>query len=84
MIFDGALSLIGNTPMVRLENLGYPNVYVKIEKNNPGGSIKDRVAYYMIKCAEERNELTSSAGICKRNFENRTVSGFVGGPEKIR
>ena len=30
MIFDGALSLIGNTPMVRLERLGYPNVYVKL------------------------------------------------------
>ena len=57
MIFDNVLSLIGNTPMVRLKNLGYPNVYVKLEKNNPGGSIKDRVAYYMIKCAEERNEL---------------------------
>ena len=57
MIFNSTLSLIGNTPMVRLEKLGYPNIYVKLEKNNPGGSIKDRAAYYMIKCAEERNEL---------------------------
>jgi len=73
MIFDGALSLIGNTPMVRLENLGYPNVYVKIEKNNPGGSIKDRVAYYMIKCAEERNELKQGDVIVEATSGNTGI-----------
>ena len=43
MIYEDALSLIGNTPMIRLNRLGYPNVYVKLELNNPAGSIKDRV-----------------------------------------
>ena len=73
MIFDGALSLIGNTPMVRLENLGYPNVYVKIEKNNPGGSIKDRVAYYMIKCAEEQNQLKQGDVIVEATSGNTGI-----------
>ena len=50
------LDLIGNTPLVRLQRLN-PNpdleIYVKLEKNNPGGSIKDRVAKYMIEQAEK-------------------------------
>ncbi|MBC5996568.1 cysteine synthase A [Romboutsia ilealis] len=57
MIYEDALSLIGNTPMIRLNRLGYPNVYVKLELNNPAGSIKDRAVYAMIDGAERRNEL---------------------------
>lgn len=57
MIYENVLDLIGNTPIVRLNKLGYPNVYVKLEKYNPAGSVKDRAVYYMIKGAEERNEL---------------------------
>ena len=44
MIYKNALELIGNTPMVSLESIGFENVYVKLEKYNPGGSIKDRIA----------------------------------------
>lgn len=73
MIFDNVLSLIGNTPMVRLENLGYQNIYVKLEKNNPGGSIKDRVAYYMIKFAEERNELKAGDVIVEATSGNTGI-----------
>lgn len=54
------LSLIGNTPLVRI---AYPNgsngvrILGKLEGNNPGGSIKDRIAYYMIQKAEEQGRL---------------------------
>ena len=73
MIFDNVLTLIGNTPMVRLENLGYQNIYVKLEKNNPGGSIKDRVAYHMIKFAEERNELKAGDVIVEATSGNTGI-----------
>ena len=73
MIFDGALNLIGNTPMVRLERLGYPNVYVKLEKNNPGGSIKDRAAYYMVKGAEDKNQLKQGDVIVEATSGNTGI-----------
>src|SRR4030042_1403037 len=52
---------IGNTPLVELKNLnGNPMVKIlgKLEGNNPGGSVKDRPAYYMISRAEESGKLT--------------------------
>jgi cysteine synthase B len=56
------LSAIGNTPLVELANLNSkkPKVrlFGKLEGCNPGGSVKDRPAYYMIKKAEESGELT--------------------------
>jgi S-sulfo-L-cysteine synthase (O-acetyl-L-serine-dependent) len=50
------IDCIGNTPLVKLEAVNpYPkvNLLAKLEGNNPGGSVKDRIAYYMIKDAEE-------------------------------
>jgi len=55
------LSAIGNTPLVRITNLlNDPGVAVfgKLEGANPGGSVKDRPALYMLKKAEESGELT--------------------------
>ncbi|MDY6862638.1 MAG: cysteine synthase family protein [Thermodesulfobacteriota bacterium] len=55
------VDLIGNTPLVEIRKLN-PNPKVrimgKLEGTNPGGSVKDRVAYYMIKTAEEDGCLT--------------------------
>ena len=47
---DSLLDLIGNTPMLRLKSLdtGPCDLYVKLELNNPGGSIKDRVGLSII------------------------------------
>ena len=57
MIAKSVLDLIGGTPMVMLNRLN-PNenleMYVKLEKFNPGGSVKDRIAKYMIEYAERR------------------------------
>jgi cysteine synthase B len=53
-------SCIGNTPLVRLQRLGSGNrntVLVKLEGNNPAGSVKDRPALSMILRAEERGEI---------------------------
>ena len=53
------LSLIGNTPMVRLRNIdtGICEIYLKLENQNPGGSIKDRIALSMVTAAEREGKL---------------------------
>jgi len=57
--------VIGHTPLVRLHRLAGPDmaeVWVKLEGANPGGSIKDRTAWYLIKDAEERGRLRPGSG----------------------
>lgn len=54
------LDLIGNTPLVKAENIMPKKnitLLLKLEGNNPGGSVKDRPAYNMIKSALDRNEI---------------------------
>jgi cysteine synthase len=61
MIARNILDLIGNTPMVKINNLhANPNLemYVKLEKFNIGGSVKDRIAKYMIEQAEKTGQLS--------------------------
>jgi cysteine synthase len=57
----GILQCIGNTPLAKIELIN-PNprveLYAKLEGNNPGGSVKDRIALYMIKSAEREGRLT--------------------------
>lgn len=60
MEFPGIDSLVGKTPLVRLRRLpgeGSNTLLVKLEGNNPGGSVKDRPALSMITRAEERGEI---------------------------
>jgi cystathionine beta-synthase len=53
-VFDSVLDLIGNTPVVRINHLdtGPCSLYVKLESQNPGGSVKDRIGLKMIEDAE--------------------------------
>lgn len=56
MIYNNALEMIGNTPLLKLNNLvkgDMAEVYLKLEKQNPAGSVKDRAALGMIERAEE-------------------------------
>lgn len=58
MIYDNILQTIGNTPVVKINNLVGENsaeVFVKLEMFNPGGSVKDRIGYNMIIDAEEKS-----------------------------
>lgn len=57
MINESILNMIGNTPMVKLNKLESSNIYIKLEKYNPGGSIKDRAVYFMIDGLEKRGAL---------------------------
>ena len=59
-IYKNTGQLIGNTPLTRLSQLNQnqkADILVKLEMFNPGGSIKDRIAYNMIKTAEEKGDL---------------------------
>ncbi|UCH52099.1 MAG: cysteine synthase family protein [Chloroflexota bacterium] len=72
-IFDA----IGNTPLVELKNLnGNPRVKIlgKLEGNNPGGSVKDRPAYYMITRAEESGKLTKDKTIVEPTSGNMGIA----------
>lgn len=59
-LYASVIDLIGNTPMVELRSFApRPDVhiYAKLEGQNPTGSVKDRIAKYMIEAAEKRGEL---------------------------
>ncbi len=71
------LSVIGNTPITEIAGLnGNSKVRIlgKLEGNNPGGSVKDRPAYYMIKKAEESGELTKDKTILEPTSGNTGIS----------
>lgn len=60
MIYNNVLELVGKTPILKVKNLVDENsaeVYVKLEKFNPGGSVKDRAALGMIERAEKEGLL---------------------------
>ncbi|MBA4390388.1 MAG: cysteine synthase B [Syntrophus sp. (in: bacteria)] len=71
------LQAIGNTPLVELMNINSnPKVKVlcKLEGCNPGGSVKDRPALYMIRKAEERGELTKDKIILEPTSGNTGIA----------
>ena len=59
MKFDNVLQTIGNTPVIRMNRLfgAGANVWIKSERGNPGGSIKDRIALAMVEAAEKSGAL---------------------------
>jgi cysteine synthase B len=70
-------SSIGNTPLVQLTYLNRQlnaRIYGKLEGCNPGGSIKDRPAYYMIEYAEKSGELTKDKIILEPTSGNTGIS----------
>lgn len=63
MIAKNILELIGNTPLVQINNVyNKPKLkmYIKMEKFNVGGSVKDRIAKYMIEQAEKNGQLNKN------------------------
>ena len=72
-VYESMQTLIGNTPLVRLNNLGFPEgavVYAKLETYNPAGSVKDRVGKYMIEDAERRGLLKPGGTILEATAGN--------------
>jgi len=68
---------IGNTPLVELKVLNRESkvrIFGKLEGNNPGGSVKDRPAYYMIKKAEESGALSKGRTILEPTSGNTVIA----------
>lgn len=76
MIYNGILELIGNTPILKINTMVNENmaeVYVKLEKFNPGGSIKDRAALGMIEKAEKEGLLKKGSIIVEPTSGNTGI-----------
>lgn len=76
MIYNGAIELIGKTPILRVTNMIDENsadVYVKLEKFNPGGSVKDRAALGMIERAEKEGKLKKGSVIIEPTSGNTGI-----------
>ncbi len=68
----GVLSLIGNTPLLEVTRLdtGCCRLFLKLESQNPGGSIKDRIGLWMIEGAERRGQLQPGGTIVEATAGN--------------
>ena len=77
MPLDSILDAVGNTPLVRLSRLSPKpgvSIYAKLEGHNPTGSVKDRIALYMISEAEKSGELTPDKVILEPTSGNTGIS----------
>ena len=77
MIYENILDLIGNTPVVKLKFLNEENIadiYVKLEKYNIGGSVKDRAALGMIEAAEKEGKLKPGGTIVEPTSGNTGIA----------
>ncbi|ARN23316.1 cysteine synthase A [Piscinibacter gummiphilus] len=75
MLAQNVLQTIGNTPHIRINRLfgSSHNVYVKSERSNPGGSIKDRIALAMVEAAEQDGRLKPGGTIVEPTSGNTGV-----------
>ncbi|MGG7438031.1 cysteine synthase A [Chryseobacterium arthrosphaerae] len=75
MKFQNALETIGNTPIVKVNTLFSSDheIWIKLEKNNPGGSIKDRIALAMIEDAEAKGLLNKDSTIIEPTSGNTGI-----------
>ena len=84
----GVLALIGNTPLVPIRAIkakAKVEIFAKLERANPGGSVKDRIALFMIEEAERSGELTKDKTILEATSGNTgiglaTVAAIKGYP----
>ena len=77
MIYNNVLELVGKTPVLKLNNFNVENtaeVFVKLEKYNPGGSVKDRAALGMIEAAERDGLLKEGSVIVEPTSGNTGIA----------
>jgi cysteine synthase A len=82
MCIESVLDIIGNTPMVSLKKLTGGNVFAKAEFLNPGGSIKDRIAKFMIEEAEKNGDLKPGMTIMEPTSGNTGIGLALVGVQK--
>ncbi len=71
-VFDNVLEGIGKTPMIRVSNIdtGPCELFLKLESNNPGGSIKDRIGVAMLDAAEKAGKIKPGGTIIEATAGN--------------
>jgi cystathionine beta-synthase len=74
-VHQSVLELIGETPIVRAQHLdaGPCRLYLKLESQNPGGSVKDRIGISMIEAAEQRGDLQPGATLVEGTAGNTGI-----------
>src|SRR5947209_17678374 len=75
-VYDNICQVIGNTPVVRLHRIpknGWPEMLVKLESFNPGGSVKDRIGLSMIEAAERLGRLKPGGMIVEPTSGNTGI-----------
>lgn len=72
-IYNSVTELIGNTPLLKLNTDTNANIFAKLESFNPAGSAKDRVAYSIIKDAEEKGILKKGSTIIEPTSGNTGI-----------
>lgn len=73
----GIINLVGNTPLAEITKLHTNRnvkIYAKLEGNNPGGSVKDRAALFMIKRAIERGEIKPGTKLIEATSGNTGIA----------
>lgn len=84
MIYNNALELIGNTPLVKMSNIN-ENIYLKLEKFNIGGSIKDRAVLGMIEDKINNGEITEGDTIVEATSGNTGIAlAMIGQLKKLK
>jgi cysteine synthase A len=82
MLLESILQSIGNTPLIRLSRVSSGNVFAKAEFLNPGGSVKDRVARYLIESAEREGVLKPGMTIIEATSGNTGIGLTLVGVQK--
>ncbi|MDP2945524.1 MAG: cysteine synthase A [Atribacterota bacterium] len=82
MLVNSVLDVIGNVPLIQLKKMSSGNVFVKAEYLNPGGSIKDRVAKYIIEIAEKEGKLIPGMTIIEATSGNTGIGLTLVGVQK--
>lgn len=81
------IDIIGNTPLVEIQGFHQNEevkLYAKLEGQNPGGSVKDRPAHYMVKLAIERGDITKNTKLIEATSGNTGIAlAMIAGQYKL-
>ena len=83
-IHDSILDLVGETPIIRARGLdtGPCTLYLKLESQNPGGSIKDRIGLSMIEAAEKRGDIQPGGTLVEGTAGNTGIGLALAAQQK--
>ena len=82
MNYKNLLEAIGNTPIIKIDFGTPPTILAKLEHLNPGGSLKDRSALYMIEDAERKGTLKPGGVIIEASSGNQGIAASMIGALK--